>query len=40
MLTVPFLAQLNFGIICPYNVFLGPMIEMALIPELTDNFYL
>ena len=38
MSTVSFLAQLDSGILCLQNAFLWPVIEMALILELTDVF--
>ena len=38
MSAISFLAQLNSGILCLCNAFLGPMILMALSLELTDVF--
>ena len=38
MLTVSFLAQLDSGILCPWNYFLWPTIQMTLSLELTDTF--
>ena len=39
ILTVSFLAQLDSGILCPYNAFLLPIISLALSLELSDTFF-
>ena len=40
MSTVPFLTQLDSGIISLYITFPPPVSKMGLSPELADSFYL
>ena len=40
ILTVSFLAQLDSGILCPYNAFLLPIISLALSLELSRHLFL